>query len=76
LCTFIQKLNLISIWRGTKLPIFTKIGTKLRQIKIKDQIETKKMTRGVILTRVTVTATWHDDSLTRGNFFNFKKNQK
>jgi len=58
------------------LPIFTKIGTKLRQIKIKDQIETKKMTRGVILTRVTVTATWHDDSLTRGNFFNFKKNQK
>jgi len=35
LCTFIQKLNLISIWRGTKLLIFTKIGTKLRQIKIK-----------------------------------------
>jgi len=35
------------------------------------------MTRGVILTRVTVTATWHDDSLTRGNFFNFfKKIQK
>jgi len=29
------------------------------------------MTRGVILTRVTVTATWHDDSLTRGNFFKF-----
>jgi len=35
------------------------------------------MTRGVILTRVTVTATWHDDSLTRGNFFDFfKKIQK
>ena len=31
------------------------------------------MTRGVILTRVTVTATWHDDNLTRGNFFNFFK---
>jgi len=31
------------------------------------------MTRGVILTRVTVTAMWHDDSLTRGNFFNFLK---
>jgi len=35
------------------------------------------MTRGVILTRVIVTATWHDNSLTRGNFFNFfKKIQK
>ena len=35
------------------------------------------MTRGVILTRVTITATWHDDNLTRGNFFNFlKKIQK
>ena len=35
------------------------------------------MTRGVILTRVTVTATWHDDNLTRGNFFYFfKKIQK
>jgi len=35
------------------------------------------MTRGVILTRVTITATWHDDSLTRGNFFDFfKKIQK
>jgi len=29
------KLNLISIWRGTKLLIFTKIRIKLRQIKIK-----------------------------------------
>ena len=35
------------------------------------------MTPGVILTRVTVTvtysvtATWHDDSLTRDNFFLF-----
>jgi len=26
---------LISIWRGTKLLIFTKNGTKLRQIKIR-----------------------------------------
>jgi len=35
------------------------------------------MTHGVILTHVTVTATWHDDSLTRGNFFDFlKKIQK
>jgi len=39
------------------------------------------MTCGVILTRVTITATWHDDSLTRGNFFDFflkiqKKNSK
>ena len=35
------------------------------------------MTRDVILTRVTITATWHDDSLTCGNFFNFfKKIQK
>ena len=35
------------------------------------------MTRGVILTLVTVTATWHDDNLTRGNFFQyFKKNSK
>ena len=34
------------------------------------------MTRGVILTRVTVTATWHDDSLTRDNFFNFFKKFK
>jgi len=35
------------------------------------------MTRGVILTCVTITATWHDDSLTHGNFFDFfKKIQK
>jgi len=34
------------------------------------------MTRGIILTRVPVTATWHDDSLTRGNFFNFLKKFK
>ena len=31
------------------------------------------MTHGVILTRVTVTATWHNDSLTRGNFLIFLK---
>jgi len=30
------KLIFVSIWRGTKLLIFTKIGTKLRQIKIKE----------------------------------------
>jgi len=29
------KLIFVSIWRGTKLLIFTKIETKLRQIKIK-----------------------------------------
>jgi len=29
------KLIFVSIWRGTKLFIFTKIGTKLKQIKIK-----------------------------------------
>jgi len=34
------------------------------------------MTPGIILTRVTVTATWHDDILTRGNFLFFKKNSK
>jgi len=34
------------------------------------------MTRGVILTCVTVTATWHNDSLTRDNFLIFKKKFK
>ena len=38
------------------------------------------MTPGVILTRVTVTAMWHNGSLTRGNFLiflkKFKKNNK
>ena len=34
------------------------------------------MTRGVILTRVTITATWHDDSLTHGNFLIFLKKFK
>jgi len=34
------------------------------------------MTRGVILTRVTITATWHDDNLTRGNFLIFLKKFK
>jgi len=35
------------------------------------------MTPGIILTRVTVTATWHDDILTRDQFliFFFFKNQ-
>ena len=32
--------------------------------------------RGVILTRVTVTATWHDYSLTSGNFLIFLKKIK
>jgi len=34
------------------------------------------MTRGVILTRVTITAMWHHDSLTRGNFLIFLKKFK
>jgi len=35
------------------------------------------MTRGVILTCVIVIATWHNDSLTRDNLFDFfKKIQK
>ena len=34
------------------------------------------MTPGIILTRVTVTATWHDDSLTRDDFFILKKKFK
>jgi len=34
------------------------------------------MTRGVILTHVTVTTTWHDDSLTRDNFLIFFKKLK
>jgi len=34
------------------------------------------MTRVSITPRVTVTATWHDDNLTRGNFLIFFKNFK
>ena len=34
------------------------------------------MTRVSITPRVTVTATWHDDNLTRGNFLIFLKNSK
>ena len=34
------------------------------------------MTPSIILTRVTATATWHDDNLTRGNFLIFFKNSK
>jgi len=35
------------------------------------------MTPGIILTHVTLTATWHDDILTRDNFFDFfLKNSK
>jgi len=49
--------------------IFTKIETKLRQkLKYRDQIENEKMTSGIIVTRGTVTATWHEVSLTRGKF--------
>jgi len=50
--------------------IFTKIATKLRQkLEHKDQIENEEMTSVIILTRGIITITWHDDSLTRGNFF-------
>jgi len=38
------KMNFVSIWRGTKLHYFYKIGTKLRQkLEYRDQIETEKM---------------------------------
>jgi len=57
--------------------IFTKIGTKLRQkLEYRDQIEIEEMTLGIILTLVIVTAMWHNDSLTRGKFFNFFKKLK
>jgi len=40
--------------------IFIKFGTKLRQkLKYRDQIENEKMTSGIIVTRDTVTVTWH-----------------
>jgi len=55
--------------------IFTKIKTKLRQkLKYRDQIENEKMTSGIIVTCGTITATWHDVSLTRGKFLILKKN--
>jgi len=62
---------------------YKKIWTKVRQkLEYRNQIENKKMTPGIILTRDiitehhSVTATWHNDSLTRDNLFIFKKNQK
>jgi len=61
--------------------IFTKIRTKLRQkLGYKDQIETEKMTHGIILTCGIITSTslpQHDDYFTCGNFFlNSKKINK
>ena len=61
--------------------IFRKIGTKLRQkLKYSNQIENEKMASGIIVTRGTVTVTWHDVSLTRGKFVillkKLKKNNK
>jgi len=51
---------------------FTKIEIKLRQkLKYKNQIEYEKMTPGIIVTRGTITVTWHDVSLTRDKFFIF-----
>jgi len=48
---------------------FTKIETKLRQkLKYRDQIENEKMTSGIIVTHGTITASWHDVSLTRDKF--------
>jgi len=44
----------------------------LRQkLEYRDQIENQEMTPSIILTRDIITATWHDDSLTCGNFFYF-----
>ena len=53
--------------------------SKLKQkLKYMDQIENEKMTSGIIVTRGTVTTTWHDVSLTRGKFLikKLKKNNK
>ena len=69
---------------GQNCTVFIKIGTKLRQkLEYRDQIKTKEMTPGKILTPIVVTATSlchcnvHNDILARGNFFYFfKKNQK
>jgi len=63
---------------GTKLHIFTKNWTKLKQkLKYYDQIENEKMTSDIIVTRDTVIATWHDVSLTRDKIYFFlKKNSK
>ena len=62
---------------GRNCIIFTKIKTKLRQkLKYKDQIVNEKMTPLIIVTRGTITATWHDVSLTHDKFvffLNFKK---
>jgi len=55
---------------GRNCRIFTKIGTELRQkLKYRDQIENEKMTLDIIVTRGTITVTWHDVSLTRVEFY-------
>ena len=77
MCTFIYKFG-----EGQNYTIFTKIGNKLRQkLKYWDQIENREMTPGIIVTRdTTITAMWHDVSLTRGKFLillkKFKKIKK
>jgi len=51
---------LVSIWREHNCSIFTKIETKLRQkLKYCDQIETRKITLGIIVTRGIFTTTSH-----------------
>jgi len=53
---------LFQFGEGRNYTIFTKIGTKLRQIlKYKNQIENEKMTPSIIVTRgiVTVTSLYH-----------------
>jgi len=63
---------LFQFGRGRNCIVFTKIETKLSQkLKYRDQIENEKMTPPIIVTRDTVTATWHKVSLTRGKFLFF-----
>jgi len=46
----------------------------LRQkLKYRDQIENEKTTHAIIVTRGTVTTTWHNVRLTRGKFLIFLK---
>jgi len=61
---------------GRNCIIFTKIWTKLRQ-KIKEGPNWEwENDTSQIVTRGTVTATWHDVSLTRGKIVIFLKNLK
>jgi len=58
---------LVKFGEGQNCTIFTKLWTKLRQkLKYWDQIENRKMTPNIIVTRGIITATWHDVSLTHG----------